>query len=420
MRSLVVISLVANLLLSGAVLKRHLAEKNRTNVRGAGLPSEVTNRQLRVGRQWVVPPVQAPAPVTIEVTEPFHWAQLESQDYREYVANLRAIGCPEATIRDIISADVRDLYARRIKELIASETARFWDLLADKEAFEKIVDEKHKQLNQLDDEQSELLEALIGVSGGRVVSDEAHAEALQAEAGRAALDFLNPATTRQVLALEQKYRALEIRLGAGSPSGGPEKLSRADFEARRQELRVQKDRELASLLTPSELEEYRLRRSPVLESVRKLAGFGASETELKQMVQLRERQAERSREIAQEKNVDERARLTATAQAQSREELKSLLGDQRFAEYERASDFRYQQGYAFVNRQGLAPETAAQVYELEKAAQQQGLKIRGNPSLQGDAREQALASLREELRTSVTRVLGENADVFFDQHGFRF
>src|SRR5258708_21648472 len=43
----------------------------------------------------------------------FHGSRLESEDYRLYAANLRGIGCPEATIRDIITADVDDLYSRR-------------------------------------------------------------------------------------------------------------------------------------------------------------------------------------------------------------------------------------------------------------------------------------------------------------------
>ena len=34
------------------------------------------------------------------------WASVESTNYVDYVANLRAIGCPEATIRDIIAADL--------------------------------------------------------------------------------------------------------------------------------------------------------------------------------------------------------------------------------------------------------------------------------------------------------------------------
>jgi len=47
----------------------------------------------------------------------FHWSQIESADYRTYVANLRGVGCPEQTIRDIIVADVKALYASRRQPL---------------------------------------------------------------------------------------------------------------------------------------------------------------------------------------------------------------------------------------------------------------------------------------------------------------
>lgn len=48
---------------------------------------------------------------------PFRWSQLESTDYRQYIANLRGIGCPEQTIRDIVTADVASLYERKRNEL---------------------------------------------------------------------------------------------------------------------------------------------------------------------------------------------------------------------------------------------------------------------------------------------------------------
>jgi hypothetical protein len=43
----------------------------------------------------------------------FSWRSIESADYKEYIANLRAIECPEQTIRDIIIADVNKLYGPR-------------------------------------------------------------------------------------------------------------------------------------------------------------------------------------------------------------------------------------------------------------------------------------------------------------------
>ena len=62
--------------------------------------------------------------------KPFHWCQVESTDYRTYMANLRGIGCPESTIRDIITADLGGLYASRRQTLAGklatgSSAARF-------------------------------------------------------------------------------------------------------------------------------------------------------------------------------------------------------------------------------------------------------------------------------------------------------
>src|SRR5579871_1431151 len=61
------------------------------------------------------PPSPIPKPVTIVKTNEFHWAHLESEDYRDYIARLRAIGCPEETIRDIIIADVEKLIAPKLQ-----------------------------------------------------------------------------------------------------------------------------------------------------------------------------------------------------------------------------------------------------------------------------------------------------------------
>jgi hypothetical protein len=60
-----------------------------------------------------------PAPAALPTAEvkPFHWSQIESADYRTYVTNLRGIGCPEQTIRDLVKADVDNLYASRRQPL---------------------------------------------------------------------------------------------------------------------------------------------------------------------------------------------------------------------------------------------------------------------------------------------------------------
>jgi hypothetical protein len=57
------------------------------------------------------PGVQAASPPA------FRWHQLDDQDYHMYVKNLRTIGCPEATVRAIVSADVHAAYGLRSQEL---------------------------------------------------------------------------------------------------------------------------------------------------------------------------------------------------------------------------------------------------------------------------------------------------------------
>ena len=66
------------------------------------------------------PPPPAPDPVVITnverevITNQIQWAQLESEDYRTYIARLRSVGCPEQTIRDIIISDLDKVLAPRV------------------------------------------------------------------------------------------------------------------------------------------------------------------------------------------------------------------------------------------------------------------------------------------------------------------
>ena len=55
--------------------------------------------------------------------ENFTWSEVESTNYDIFIKNLRAIGCPEQTIRDIIVTDLDRLYARR---RLQTPCTRWW------------------------------------------------------------------------------------------------------------------------------------------------------------------------------------------------------------------------------------------------------------------------------------------------------
>ena len=103
----------------------------------------------------------APAVVTNRVVQTLDWRAVESEDYRKYIANLRAIGCPEETIRDIITADVNKLFAARRRELSgATNQFQFWKA---GKPFASMMDPDRIQKQQdLAKEKRALLKELLG------------------------------------------------------------------------------------------------------------------------------------------------------------------------------------------------------------------------------------------------------------------
>ena len=84
-------------------------------------------------------------------TVPLRWSQLESIDYPTYIANLRGIGCPEETIRDIITADIASLYDQKRKEARAESAPAGVDANA-----------LERRLAALWEEQTDLADRLLG------------------------------------------------------------------------------------------------------------------------------------------------------------------------------------------------------------------------------------------------------------------
>src|SRR5688572_16876610 len=96
--------------------------------------------------------------VTVDTAAPFHWSEIESTDFKQYMANLRAMGCPEETIRDLIIAEVNKMFSPRFLAL-AAETGKFeyWNRRA------KGKETLLAQLRALRDERRALLRELIGI-----------------------------------------------------------------------------------------------------------------------------------------------------------------------------------------------------------------------------------------------------------------
>src|SRR2546423_10642757 len=93
---------------------------------------------------------------------PLSWNAIESTNYQTYIANLRAINCPEETIHDIILTDVAKLYAKRRAAIRAQgQPYRFWQTGEGWENSGAKDPALQKQLQDLEKEQRELVRALL-------------------------------------------------------------------------------------------------------------------------------------------------------------------------------------------------------------------------------------------------------------------
>jgi len=145
------ISLFANLTFLGSVI---FLLADRSNRRPSAAPA------TEVGGRPPAPTAAAAATETLPQAspEPFHWSNLEATDFPTYIANLRSIGCPEPTIRDIITADVEaSIYASRREQVKLSLAKTSGAMLASiaRQNLETAI----LQLNQ---EEAELVAALLG------------------------------------------------------------------------------------------------------------------------------------------------------------------------------------------------------------------------------------------------------------------
>jgi hypothetical protein len=99
------------------------------------------------------------APPSIE-PKPFHWSQLRGGNDHDYVKNLRAIGCPESTLRAIVTAEVHAKFQARyvaLEKKMADLAGGSWtNQFANagrgeelKAELEKLPDEETAEINDL-------------------------------------------------------------------------------------------------------------------------------------------------------------------------------------------------------------------------------------------------------------------------------
>lgn len=364
-------------------------------------PGRLPSRRLSPPRRPVITTNVVRVVRTNLIVNPrvFTWDEIESSDYLTYIDNLQAIGCPKSTIRDIIVADVNQLFGRRRAMEIVTTTQQWWRSDPDLDVLQESAD----KMQALDLERRELLDRLLGpgwelpaelagIPNSSIAFDGPILSGLSQEAKEAVLEIELQSRDRQAAYIQAQRKA-------GKPAD-PAELAQLRQGARE---------DLAKVLKPEELEEYLLRYSRNAEQLREgLRGFGTTQEEFRKLFRATDAidyQLQALADASDPDSVKRREELEREREAAMKE---SLPADRY--EYLRLNrDPMFQDTRDTAEQIGAAAETVLPLYQINQATEQERRRILQDASLTPEQQSEQLGSIYQHQVESQRKLLGEEA-----------
>jgi hypothetical protein len=323
------------------------------------------------------------------------WSSLQATNYPEYIARLRAFGCPEQTVRDIVITDIAKLYAAKRAEVRrGGETYRFW------RAQDPGDPNVERQLAALQREQHKLVRDLFGIELASV-----RAQYWADDNNQPDYDFLPSDKQQRLTELLARYEAKEEQIYSRS-QGSPDLKDENELHRLEQERAT----ELQALLSPEEREQYDLRYSAIAQNLRaQLGGIEPTEEEFKKLFRVYKKY---EKDLSEGFTTDQATReQTRTPEREAAErafqrEMRAALGEARFAELQRSQDPAYETLVQVAQRFNLSRDIPAEVYSLKSQAEQQKFEIDSNPKLTPEQRLAALSAIARETERALSSTLG--------------
>lgn len=398
-KPLLVVSILLNLALA-AVVAVLVNRRPKDMAQPAALETNPVAKAVTALRQ--------PKPAAAEAgsnaaPDKFDWRRVESADYKEYIKNLRAIGCPEETIRDIISADVKKLFEARRKQLAAGSTNKFEYWKPGNPLANLFNEEAMAQRKQLSDEKKALLKELLGVE----VNDPGEAMAAL-NPMETLLDFLSPEKQNAIVELQQKYAGKMMKAAKEMQSNPKAMLA----------LQRESDAELAQLLGPKDKEEFDVRLSQTAMMMRmRMTDFEPDEQEFRKMFAAQKKFDDEFGPYGNLGGTKEEQEKRSAAEKQLKEELKTTLGDERYRLYQYDQQFARSSLKTVAQQYNVPRDQAYKVFDIQETAQDAARNIRADQSLSAEQRQSALDAIRSETERAVNDTIGADAAKAYVEKG---
>lgn len=361
-------SLVANAVLLGVLAKRSFTE---STVQPSGVASSRTP--------------QASAQRELDALR----TALHSGD----AAALEAAGLSPETARELVVGRVFSRAAERIRAARASQPAdeRWWRNRTGSAT-------REQQLRN----RRELSDALVAAFG----------DDLGLLGGNDATQFaFLPAAKRDALRrITQDYDEMMAAFNTGG-------LQLPSDRERLKLLRAERDRDLAALLTPEELEAYHMRTSASAAVVRGRYGDGIeTEEDFRRIYALQKAFDEKYAFDGSTGRISpETMRARSEAQRQLQDDIRASLGDDKYAALRRASDSDLRTVDGLAARLNLPAGTTDRVASARETFASQSQQINADTSLTPQQRRAQLQDLGARAKAELTQALGAEAGEAYAQ-----
>ena len=404
---MIVLSLAANALLA-TLLFKPTHSSAPSEVAAPPKPAPATQKAATAA---VTTSGTAETPTQPLLPSGFHWGHLESSDYKEYIARLRAFGVPERTIRDIIMAEVSKMYRPKFAALRPPRKAdnpNFWE---DRYGYSptRQTKEQLEQTRALSKEQKELVKALLGSDVyDQIASDSGQPDWTSRMFGSSVSDEVR----EKFSDLQQKY--YEARQDLQSPMSGyydPEtqtdlkKLERKFYE------------DMAAFLTPEQIQMYQMRQSDIASRMRyEMGAFAPSEEEYRAIFAYKQGMEDvnaLNRYDPESRPSPEQMKAASEQRKALEETLAKALTPERMKEMKLLEDY----GYRNLVEAGFGMDTIVQMDAMKKQAELASAKLRGDRSLSSEDRNAAMQEIRTSAEKALTEMLGERRAKAYSRNG---
>lgn len=306
-------------------------------------------------------------------------------DYTNYIARLRAIGCPDKHVRHIVMSDVNDYFEKRRLDEAIRRDFQWWKPGASSRMAAIVSAQGSATLDKL---RVVLLEKLLGTNCEEIANLPSISSGLNANLTGPILGAI-PAERYSAAAEvceRSSQRFQSSRMARYSAGLDPDPVEEAW-------LRQQTRTELSRVLTPDELEEYLLRNSFNADTLRQtLRGFAPTPDEFRKIFRALD-PIQRQEQVDYGSAAALSARQREEFERQCDQAVRDVLPAERFPAYLLTKDPNYQRAQADAAQLGLPEATVGRLYEVYRDAAAQREKVMRDTALNEPQRLQALRAL---------------------------